>query len=484
MVLGYSYLVNIVVCHIHIGWLTRVLLHSCANHRVYRFSSKSAVSGTSSSEDDSTTMDDSNTTFAGPSARSSYPTASTPAQDSTANSSGSIVEENAVLLEENRKLTRSLLELQVETERLKQQQNLLSGLGRRRDSLSRLSSTSQPLGSMRQNSPAPSYRSTGNYTSGIVADVVREIRDICRVREDATFERLRNLQENHMWSINDTLQRLAKDVDTMQKSVSAARHDLEKLTSRVLQLESIVLPQAAVCLAAGAQHNHPLPLALMPLFGGNVQQALLLQQLQQQTNANQQQQQQQHSPQTVPVSSGQQFHAFGMSERGPAGSAGGASIGSQSVSSNGVGKPGNGGLPSMLRLNYGRIATTEDLFGGDSVTVELGNGNNTSGVGGGSSSNSTVASVHESSSRVLLLEKGEVELRRDLQDAIAAKNEQSKKIAYLQKVVMALQKKVDLQGTDTPSLGGNGSSSSGNATSNNGSSSGGGIGVIGPVTDL
>ncbi|XP_061514707.1 uncharacterized protein LOC1271909 isoform X1 [Anopheles gambiae] len=456
--------------------------------------SKSAVSGTSSSsssEDESTTMDDSNTTFAGPSARSSYPTASTPAQDSTANSSGGIVEENAVLLEENRKLTRSLLELQVETERLKQQQNLLSGLGRRRDSLSGLSSTSQPLGSMGQNSPAPSYRSTGNYTSGIVADVVREIRDICRVREDATFERLRNLQENHMWSINDTLQRLAKDVDTMQKSVSAARHDLEKLTSRVLQLESIVLPQAAVCLAAGAQHNHPLPLAPMPLFGGNVQQALLLQQLQQQTNANQQQQQQQqqqqHSPQTVPVSSGQQFHAFGMSERGPAGSAGGASIGSQSVSSNGVGKPGNGGLPSMLRLNYGRIATTEDLFGGDSVTVELGNGNNTAGGGGGgggSSSNSTVASVHESSSRVLLLEKGEVELRRDLQDAIAAKNEQSKKIAYLQKVVMALQKKVDLQGTDTPSLGGNGSSSSGNATSNNGSSSGGGIGVIGPVTDL
>lgn len=57
-------------------------------------------------------MDDSNTTFAGPSARSSYPTASTPAQDSTANSSGGIVEENAVLLEENRKLTRSLLELQ------------------------------------------------------------------------------------------------------------------------------------------------------------------------------------------------------------------------------------------------------------------------------------------------------------------------------------------------------------------------------------
>uniref|UniRef100_A0A8W7PSX6 Uncharacterized protein n=1 Tax=Anopheles coluzzii TaxID=1518534 RepID=A0A8W7PSX6_ANOCL len=150
--------------------------------------SKSAVSGTSSSsssEDESTTMDDSNTTFAGPSARSSYPTASTPAQDSTANSSGGIVEENAVLLEENRKLTRSLLELQVETERLKQQQNLLSGLGRRRDSLSGLSSTSQPLGSMGQNSPAPSYRSTGNYTSGIVADVVREIRDICRVREDA-----------------------------------------------------------------------------------------------------------------------------------------------------------------------------------------------------------------------------------------------------------------------------------------------------------
>uniref|UniRef100_A0A182KAT7 Uncharacterized protein n=1 Tax=Anopheles christyi TaxID=43041 RepID=A0A182KAT7_9DIPT len=420
-------------------------------------------------------MDDSNTSFPGQSARP-YPAASTPSQYSaeptSTNQGGSIVEENAVLLEENRKLTRSLLELQVETERLKQQQNLLSGLGRRRDSLSGLSSTSQPLGSMGQNSPAPSYRSTGrNYTSGIVADVVREIRDICRVREDATFERLRNLQENHMWSINDTLQRLAKDVDTMQKSVSAARMDLEKLTSRVLQLESIVLPQAAVCLAAGAQHNHTMPLSSIPLFGGNVQQALLLQQLQQQqSNSNQQQQ---HSPQAAVAASTQQFHSYGMNERAQTGSNAGAN--SQSVN-NGV-KSGNSGLPSMLRLNYGRIATTEDLFGGDSVTVELGNGNNTSG----GSSSSTSASVHEASSRVLLLEKGEVELRRDLQDAIAAKNEQSKKIAYLQKVVMALQKKVDLQATDTPNSGGNGSNSSTN-TSNNGSS--GGIGVIGPVTDL
>ncbi|XP_050069616.1 uncharacterized protein LOC126557776 [Anopheles maculipalpis] len=427
-----------------------------------------SVESDSPSDDESTTMDDSNTSFPGPSGRP-YTTTTTPAQYTTdrppsASQGGSIVEENAVLLEENRKLTRSLLELQVETERLKQQQNLLSGLGRRRDSLSGLSSTSQPMGSMGQNSPAPSYRSTGNYTSGIVADVVREIRDICRVREDATFERLRNLQENHMWSINDTLQRLAKDVDTMQKTVSAARMDVEKLTSRVLQLESIVLPQAAVCLA-GAQHNHTMPLSPMPLFGGNVQQALLLQQLQhQQSNATQQQQQQQqqqpqHSPQTTAPSQ-QQFHSFGGgNERSPPTSGGCAT---SNNTNNGV-KPGSN-LPSMLRLNYGRVGTTEEMFGGDVVTVELGNGN--------TSASSTTASVHEASSRVLMLEKGEVELRRDLQDAIAAKNEQSKKIAYLQKVVMALQKKVDSQSTDAPNTSG--------GSSNNIS----GIGVIGPVTDL
>uniref|UniRef100_A0A182W589 Uncharacterized protein n=1 Tax=Anopheles minimus TaxID=112268 RepID=A0A182W589_9DIPT len=435
---------------------------SCPTCGTYLHPRKSVESDTTPSDDESTTMDDSNTSFPGPSARP-YPTTTTPSQYTTEPTStgqgGSIVEENAVLLEENRKLTRSLLELQVETERLKQQQNLLSGLGRRRDSLSGLSSTSQPIGSMGQNSPAPSYRSTGNYTSGIVADVVREIRDICRVREDATFERLRNLQENHMWSINDTLQRLAKDVDTMQKSVSAARMDLEKLTSRVLQLESIVLPQAAVCLA-GAQHNHTMPLSPMPLFGGNVQQALLLQQLQhQQSNSTQQQQQQQqqHSPQAA-VPSQQQFHSFGVNDRSPPSSA--TINNSSGNTNNGVGKAGNN-LPSMLRLNYGRIATTEDLYGSDAVTVELGNGN--------SSTSSTSTSVHEASSRVLMLEKGEVELRRDLQDAIAAKNEQSKKIAYLQKVVMALQKKVDSQ--DAPNAAGSGNNISG-------------IGVIGPVTDL
>uniref|UniRef100_A0A182YK10 Uncharacterized protein n=1 Tax=Anopheles stephensi TaxID=30069 RepID=A0A182YK10_ANOST len=382
-------------------------------------------------------MDDSNTSFPGPSARP-YPTPNPPAPYSS-----------------DRPPSASQ---GVETERLKQQQNLLSGLGRRRDSLSGLSSTSQPIGSMGQNSPAPSYRSTGNYTSGIVADVVREIRDICRVREDATFERLRNLQENHMWSINDTLQRLAKDVDAMQKSVSAARIDLEKLTGRVLQLESIVLPQAAVCLA-GAQHNHTLPMSPMPLFGGNVQQALLLQQLQHQqsnsTQQQQQQQQQQYSPQTVAPSQ-QQFHAYGVTDRSPPNS-GGCATGN----STGNGVKSGSSLPSMLRLNYGR---TEELYGCDGVAVELGNGN--------SSGSSTTASVHEASSRVLMLEKGEVELRRDLQDAIAAKNEQSKRIAYLQKVVMALQQKVDSQSTDAPNAGA--------GSSNNIS----GIGVIGPVTDL
>ncbi|XP_049295780.1 uncharacterized protein LOC125770352 [Anopheles funestus] len=448
---------------------------SCPTCGTYLHPPKSDESDSTPSDDESTTMDDSNTSFPG-SANRSYPTVGTPSQYPTeppatgGPGGGSIVEENAVLLEENRKLTRSLLELQVETERLKQQQNLLSGLGRRRDSLSGLSSTSQPIGSMGQNSPAPSYRSTGNYTSGIVADVVREIRDICRVREDATFERLRNLQENHMWSINDTLQRLAKDVDTMQKSVSAARMDLEKLSSRVLQLESIVLPQTAVCLA-GAQHNHTMPLSPMPLFGGNVQQALLLQQLQhQQSNSSQQQQQQQqqqqHSPQAT-VPSQQQYHSFGVNERSPpnsAGCGGSSNINNSTSNTNNGLKSSSNNLPSMLRLNYGRIATTEDLYGGDAVTVELGNGSN------GSSSTST--SVHEASTRVLMLEKGEVELRRDLQDAIAAKNEQSKKIAYLQKVVMALQKKVDSQSTDTPNVGG--------GSSNNIS----GIGVIGPVTDL
>ncbi|XP_053678701.1 uncharacterized protein LOC128729075 [Anopheles nili] len=407
------------------------------------------------SDDESTTMDDGNAGYAGPSARPYIPASpSAPYTPEPAVNQSSIAEENAALAEENRKLTRSLLELQVETERLKQQQNLLSGLGRRRDSLSGLSSTSQPMGSMGQNSPAPSYRSTGNYTSGIVADVVREIRDICRVREDATFERLRNLQENHMWSINDTLQRLAKDVDTMQKSMSAARVDLEKLTGRVLQLESLVLPQATVCL--GAQHSHAMPLSPMPMFGGNVQQALLLQQLQHQQQAGnqqqQQQQQQQHSPQTSAASQ-QQYHSFVGSER-PVVS--GSGTGSTSSTVSGVGK-------SLLRLNYGRIGTTEELFGGDTAT-ELGNGTaDLVGIPSGSSTSSS----HEASSRALLLEKGEVELRRNLQDAIAAKNEQSQKIAHLQKVVYALQKKVDSQATDATSLGG-----------------GGGIGVIGPVTDL
>uniref|UniRef100_A0A182N0R7 Uncharacterized protein n=1 Tax=Anopheles dirus TaxID=7168 RepID=A0A182N0R7_9DIPT len=439
---------------------------SCPTCGTFLINAHKLVESDSPSDEESTTMDDSNAPFPAVGGPSGTPPG---AGARPTHGSGSIVEENAVLLEENRKLTRSLLELQVETERLKQQQNLLSGLGRRRDSLSGLSSTSQPLGSMGQNSPAPSYRSTGGgtYTSGIVADVVREIRDICRVREDATFERLRNAQENHMWSINDTLQRLAKDVDAMAKSVGAARHDLEKLTGRVLQLESIVLPQATVCLAgaAAAAHQH----TAMSLFGGNVQQALLLQQLQQQQQQQHQHQQQQHSPQQQQQQQQQQYHSYATNER--------TAQQQQQQASPCDTKPA-----TVLRLNYGRIGHTEDLFSPDAVGVaELGNG--AGPAPGGPTSNtaptnsSSGAPSHEASTRVLLLEKGEVELRRDLQDAIAAKNEQSQKIAYLQKVVIALQKKVDLQATTTTTTA---AADTGNSVTGGNN----GIGVIGPVTDL
>ncbi|XP_029710743.1 putative uncharacterized protein DDB_G0277255 isoform X1 [Aedes albopictus] len=322
-----------------------------------------------------------------------------------------LLKEISKLHETNKKICRNLHETKVEMEALKHSSHW--GLSHRRDSISGLSTNSQPVGMRSYNSfglqsPAPTYHSQGSYSPGLVADVIREIREVSRVREEAMMDRMKTMIEERSWALNETNFRLLKETEEAKKGIHLVRSEMNQMVDRMLKLENEVI---------------------------NLRAQLNNQQLQQQ----QQQQQQQHQ---------QQLH---LRERD---SYGQSSAGSSSAKHR----------RNSMHLNYGRINNTDEFYGGNNFNdlsneLRFGNGNggnlrgskigeNTfvggqtlNGAGGGSSYGDE---MHEDSAsdQVLLLEKDALKLRRELQDALASKQESENRITALESIVSTLKEQV------------------------------------------
>lgn len=365
-----------------------------------------------------------------------------------------LLKEISKLHETNKKICRNLHETKVEMEALKHAPHW--GLSHRRDSISGLSTNSQPVG-MRYNSfglqsPAPTYHSQGNYTPGIVSDVIREIREVSRVREEALMDRMKTMVEERSWALNETNFRLMKESEEIKKSIHTVRSDMNQIVDRMLKLENEIIN-----LKGQLSNQH-------------------------------------------------QLQAFALREReaygaGPAGVAPAAA---------------NKLRRNSLHLNYGRINTTDEFYGnnfneaGAANEARYSNGSNVRKFGEnnfGSSLNGGGfgEEMHEDSpnDQVLLLEKDALKLRRELQDALASKQESEIRITALENIVSTLKEQVPPAalmsaqhhgsahlhpqltnpiglgasgaGQQIPTGGGGGSSSgnsSGNSSSNNSNSGG------------
>ncbi|XP_055625672.1 putative uncharacterized protein DDB_G0282129 isoform X2 [Toxorhynchites rutilus septentrionalis] len=296
----------------------------------------------------------------------------------------------------NKKICRNLHETKVEMEALKHTPHW--GLSHRRDSISGLSTNSQPVG-MRYNSfglqsPAPTYHSQGNYTPGIVTDVIREIREVSRVREEAMMERMKTMIEERSWALNEANFRLLKEAEETKKSVQFVRSEMNQLVDRMLKLENEVI---------------------------NLKAQLTLQQ---------QQQQQQN---------------FTLRERD--------SYGQTMNATNAPGSAASKARRNSLHLNYGRINNTDDIYGNNfnDVTNEMrySNGSNMrkfgennfgSTVNGGGFGDE----MHDDSpnDQVLLLEKDALKIRRELQDALVSRQESESRITALENIVSTLKEQV------------------------------------------
>uniref|UniRef100_A0A1Q3G0L7 Putative e3 ubiquitin-protein ligase bre1 n=1 Tax=Culex tarsalis TaxID=7177 RepID=A0A1Q3G0L7_CULTA len=333
-----------------------------------------------------------------------------------------LLKEISKLHETNKKICRNLHETKVEMEALKHAPHW--GLSHRRDSISGLSTNSQPIVGqhVRYNngnsfggglqSPAPTYHSQGNYTPGIVSDVVREIREVSRVREEALMDRMKTLIEERSWAVNETNFRLLKETEDMKKSIHSVRSEMHQFMDRMLKLENEV-----ITLKGQLAHY-------------------------------QQREQQQVQAQN-----------FAFRERDSYGQG----LGLAPSAANSAKFRRN-----SMHLNYGRINSTDEFYGNNfndvSNELRFSNGSNsatavapTTRVGNASNSkfgenNFATSSVvngggfggdreedmnvmhddgpsNEANHQVLLLEKDALKLRRELQDALASKQESESRIS-------------------------------------------------------
>jgi len=154
-----------------------------------------------------------------------------------------------LLHETNTKIVRQLQETKVEVDALKLAPNW-GGMRHRRDSISGLSMHSQPLGPIAGSavgiggnygtqSPAPTYHSQG-YTPGVVTDVIREVREGSRVREEAMLNRVKSMIEERQWSINETNLRVVRELEELKIQMHQMKLDKKHTDDKLTRLENEV----------------------------------------------------------------------------------------------------------------------------------------------------------------------------------------------------------------------------------------------------
>lgn len=60
---------------------------------------------------------------------------------------------------------------------------------------------------------------TGVYTPGMMTDVVREVKEAARVREEALLSRVRALVEERSWSMSESSLKMMRDFEEMKVSI-------------------------------------------------------------------------------------------------------------------------------------------------------------------------------------------------------------------------------------------------------------------------
>lgn len=57
------------------------------------------------------------------------------------------------------------------------------------------------------------------YTPGMMTDVVREVKEAARIREEALLSRVRAMVEERSWSMNESQLKTMRDLEEMKVSL-------------------------------------------------------------------------------------------------------------------------------------------------------------------------------------------------------------------------------------------------------------------------
>ncbi|XP_058983097.1 rho GTPase-activating protein gacU isoform X5 [Musca domestica] len=82
------------------------------------------------------------------------------------------------------------------------------------------------------------HEAKGAYTPGIMTDVVREVKEAARVREDALLNRVKALVEERQWSMNESNLRMMRDIEELKSQVHHLRSDRKETNKRLNHLEA------------------------------------------------------------------------------------------------------------------------------------------------------------------------------------------------------------------------------------------------------
>ncbi|XP_037940936.1 putative uncharacterized protein DDB_G0282499 isoform X2 [Teleopsis dalmanni] len=82
------------------------------------------------------------------------------------------------------------------------------------------------------------HETKGAYTPGMMTDVVREVKEAARVREDALLNRVKALVEERQWSLNESNLRVMRDIEDLKSQVQHLRAERKESNKRINHLET------------------------------------------------------------------------------------------------------------------------------------------------------------------------------------------------------------------------------------------------------
>ncbi|XP_067617763.1 uncharacterized protein [Eurosta solidaginis] len=82
------------------------------------------------------------------------------------------------------------------------------------------------------------HETKGVYTPGLMTDVVREVKEAARVREDALLNRVKAMVEERQWTMNENNLRMLRDIEELKSQVHHLRADRKETNKRITHLEA------------------------------------------------------------------------------------------------------------------------------------------------------------------------------------------------------------------------------------------------------